>query len=178
MSVSPRYRADLSKFNNMVGMYKDYRKMNPRGTRNYLYRTNYYKLLQAINERMKEYLIYDEGTLNLPEGMGSLYIVGQKKEYLDADGNFKKSCRIDWKSTLEMWKGRPDLRGKQFVYHTNEHTNGIVYRVFWEKRFVRGKNKIFYNFEESSAFKKDRVARLRNPDATIGYFIYHKENDN
>ena len=46
---------------------------------------------------------------------------------------------IDWPPTVKLWEESPELRGKQFVYFTNDHTGRRRFKV---KRASYGKNKV------------------------------------
>lgn len=66
--------------------------------------------------------------------LGSLKIIGTKM-YMgdDIDGsehNFD-TLYVDWAETYKLWEEHPELKTKQFIRHTNENSNNVIYRVIF-----------------------------------------------
>lgn len=171
MKKNPKHIVDRKTFSDLVDMHLDYRRYNPGRTPGYLTKAEYNKLIQGINERIKDYLIYDEGEVVLPEKMGTLCIVGHKTKVLDANGNIRKHAKKDMNKTWQLWKAHPELRFKQYVYFTNDHTNGMYYKAEWNKRGIGLKHTFPYKFTLLKPAKRELYERLINPDVTPGYFI-------
>lgn len=111
-----------------------------------------------IAERFNEFivdLLIDGQTVKLPERLGSLYIVGTKtKPRLDENGNVQ-GLSPNWKETYKLWNSNPKAKeDKVLVYHFNERTNGIRYKLHWEKKKVFVANKYFYSFVLSRTNKR------------------------
>jgi hypothetical protein len=52
---------------------------------------------------------------------------------------------IDWPSTKKLWSICPECKEReQKVYHLNEHTSGISYRMIWANRGMLVPHKILY----------------------------------
>ena len=52
----------------------------------------------------------------------------------------------NWAKTKELWEKNPEAKAKkQLVYCTNDHTNGIRYKIIWSKRRVLVENKTLYS---------------------------------
>ena len=90
-------------------------------------------------------LAYEGNTVVLPEQMGSIGIIGVKNEFEIAEDGKIKGLPIDWNSTKKLWKDCQECKEKkQLLYHFNEHTNGVVYKLFWSTRDVKVENKRLY----------------------------------
>lgn len=98
----------------------------------------------------------------LPARLGTLEVIGRKvKPKLDSDGKIT-NLAPDWKGTKELWEVCEECKeNKQIVYHFNEHTNGVRYKIHWSKNKVIVKNKILYSLVFSRANKRE-LNRLIN----------------
>lgn len=104
----------------------------------------------AINEEFMEFIVnrlLDGHMIKLPEGLGTLEFVGKKiKPVLDENGNIK-GLSPNWGATNKYWKENPQAKErKEVIYHFNEHTNGVRYKMYWSKKHVFIQNKDFYSF--------------------------------
>lgn len=102
-------------------------------------------------------------TVCLPERMGNLQFVGQKvKPKIDDEGNIK-GLSPDWKKTNELWNNCPECKErKELVFHFNEHTQGLRYRMKWSKKRVFIQNKEYYTFRLSVPNKDRFVQSVEN----------------
>lgn len=94
---------------------------------------NYVKINNMLNKFIID-KVFEGYDVILPARMGILNIVGTKKEIeFDEDGNPK--LPPDWKKTKELWENNPEAKkNRKRMFHTNEHTDGIVYKFFWSKQ--------------------------------------------
>lgn len=98
--------------------------------------------------------LFEEGTVLIPERMGTLNIVGRKVKISFEDGKIK-GLAPDWASTKELWKEDPlAAKEKKLVYHFNEDTNGIRYKFTWSKARVLAPNKTLYNLKMTRTNKR------------------------
>lgn len=74
-------------------------------------------------------------TYVFPYGLGNIHIQRIKFTYkLDEHGNIKSKPSVDWGATRQLWCRDSDARDRKvLVYHTNKHSNGYYYRVFYNK---------------------------------------------
>lgn len=93
--------------------------------------------------------------VNFPQNMGYLTVTGKKRLARFTEDGQIRGLAPDWKKTKELWNERPDLKAKkQLVYCTNEHTNGFVYKYFWNKERAAIEDKAFYSFRLSKPNKQ------------------------
>lgn len=99
----------------------------------------------------------------------------------ESTGEEKEEIRgvsIDWKNTRELWKSDPEagIRGDK-IYHLNEHSNGIRYRICWWTTGMNIANKKLYtlNFTLGPKGNKRRLARLVK-DENKEYLVLSKHN--
>lgn len=129
---------------------------------------------QSFNRRiytdvMKDFLAYlgdtliETGKVVLPKKMGSIEIEGyhQKISY-DEEGHLK-GLAIDWKATKELWNEDEKAKeNKQCVYHLNENTNGVKYKIKWFKTKIFASNKTSYNFIMNRSIKRRVAASIKS----------------
>jgi len=106
--------------------------------------------MQFISEKVLE-----GENVELPVRMGNLQIVGKKiNPKLDENGNIM-NLAPDWVRTKKLWDSDEQAKKeKQIVYHMNEHTNGIRYKVKWEKKRCGVPNKMMYIFKPTRTNKR------------------------
>lgn len=118
---------------------------------------------------MKDFLVYlgdtliETGRVVIPKKMGEIEIQGtpQKITY-DEEGNLR-GLSVDWKATNELWKEDPETKAKkQYVYHLNENTDGIKYKIRWFKKGIFALNKAHYNFIMNRSIKRRVAAAIKN----------------
>jgi len=91
--------------------------------------------------------VLDGEKVKLPEGMGTLYVKGKKiKMRIDPETGGIMGAAPDWVGTKKLWEVCEECKlKKQLVYHLNEHTNGIRYKIFWSRKNNPIKNKSLYS---------------------------------
>jgi hypothetical protein len=102
-------------------------------------------------------MIIDGHMIVLPHKLGSIRLAVRNTPL----GNIDK-LRIDFNESRKMWKERPDLYGKQFVYHTNEHTGGKYIRLFHSHKNVLNRNTQIYKIHACEAQKKLYSTAFKN----------------
>lgn len=88
----------------------------------------------------------------MPFRLGTIGIIQIKKriKFDENDKLITKGISVDWKKTYDLWKklypgrigrdGYKDIKGKQVVYYTNEHTDGRIFKLHWKKKYCNIKN--------------------------------------
>lgn len=96
---------------------------------------DYVKINNAFNKFLVD-KVFEGYDVVIPAKLGIISIVGTKKELqFDDDGN--PLLPPDWKKTKELWDSNPEAKkNKKRIFHTNEHSDGIVYKFFWSKEKV------------------------------------------
>lgn len=103
--------------------------------------------------------LFARGEVMLPARMGNLDIIGTKPSIEIQDGKIK-GLAPNWAATKELWESDEESRiNKQLVYHFNEETNGIRYRIRWSKNRVMVSNKSLYSLRISRDNKRE-LSRL------------------
>lgn len=112
---------------------------------------------RILNSFFKFYMskLFELGEIVIPERLGKLQIYGKKvKVKFDEEGNLR-GLAPDWKSTKELWERDEEAKeNKQIVYHFNEDTGGVRYKVYWNKTRVLFSNKTLFRLKLSRANKR------------------------
>lgn len=127
---------------NIRKSYKLYKSItkDPIDIKEYIYIANDYNkfLIQQL-------LTGDQ--ITLPAKMGTLMIVG-RKEKITFDENGNPNLAPDWVKTKALWERNLDAKlQKKLIYHTNEHTNGVIFSAVWGKDKVAIENKRLYSLQ-------------------------------
>jgi hypothetical protein len=131
----------------------------------------YISIINGLNKFIMQNVL--EGyEVVLPARMGIMSIIGTKQK-ISFDKNGNPILPPDWVKTKELWDRNPEAKErKQLVYHTNEHTGGIRYKLFWSKEKMLVENKGLYNFRLTRENK-----RAINHKVTVEkkeYFVKNK----
>lgn len=129
----------MKKFYNLRDSYKSYKEIstNPVDISLYLSIVNSFMLFLIAK-------LFHTGEIKLPQGMGTISIIGKKQKLKMEDGKIK-GLAPDWKSTKELWEADAEAKtNKQIVYYFNEETQGVRYRFRWSKNRVFLQNKSMY----------------------------------
>ena len=129
---------------NIRKSFKFYRKQKTASNSHVDIKT-YINIANEYNKFIFEKLLTGD-EITLPGRMGSMMIKGRKvKITFDENGNPK--LPPDWVKTKQLWDRSPEAKEKRTkLYHTNEHTNGVIYAVKWSKNAVAIENKRLYSF--------------------------------
>jgi hypothetical protein len=111
--------------------------------------------------------------------LGVFRVRERKLTLLNDNGEVKKSLKADWGKSWDFWRTKyPELtdneiaklKGKQVLYHDNEHTNNCFYSIVWEKRRSVVRNKSIYVFKPMGTLKQKLVNVLKDNDKQIFYY--------
>lgn len=145
--------------------------------KNYYNTRDTYKMYQSVSENpvdVKKYIeivseflkyivcvLFEKGTVILPEKLGVLHIIGKKLKATTEDGKIK-GLAPDWDKTKKLWAIDQQAKdNKQIVYHFNEETNGIRYRIVWAKTKVLVSNKTLYDLKFTRTNKRFLSALIK-----------------
>lgn len=128
-----------------LGM-KDAYRLYKKELTNTVGRNTFMQLVSGFNDFVRNKII--EGHhVSFPEKVGSMYIMGSPVHPKVDEWGKIRGLSVDWKATKEMWSRDPQKKEeKKVIYHFNEHTNGIRYRVRWSKKRMFIRNRDFYMF--------------------------------
>ncbi len=114
----------------------------------------YMKIVADYNKFLIKKVI--EGhIITLPNRLGLLSIIGRKQIIrYDEKGNVK-GLAPDWVKTKQLWEKSPKAKeNKKLVYHTNNNTEGVIYRFFWGKSNALIENKNLYSLRLTRTNKR------------------------
>jgi hypothetical protein len=109
-------------------------------------------IIKDFNKELIRIIIEEGSEFKLPVRMGYFRIQKfRKKIRFKPDGTIdKSSLRVDWNATKKLWakeypgKTMEDLKKiekKPLVYFLNEHTDGYLYKFFWNKKGSNARNR-------------------------------------
>lgn len=132
--------------------YTYYRKSSGEGIPDCDYRNGIPVYLEIISGLMKFIMhkVFSGFDVRLGAKLGTLYVRGSKTvPFIDEEGNIK-GVAPNWGETKKLQARDPIAKeNRTIVYCFNEHSNGIGYRLHWNKEGVIIKNKSLYGFSFS-----------------------------
>ena len=85
-----------------------------------------------------------------------------KKQKVKFDENGEPLLPVDWKRTIELHKKHPEYREEgRMIYHTNDHSNNVRYKLFWSKNGMVVKNKELYSLRFTKPNKRRTACLIR-----------------
>jgi len=90
---------------------------------------------------------------------------------LNKKGEIANKLKPDWPKTYELWnkkypgkspKELKEIKNKPLVYHLNEHTDGYVFKWYWDKITSNVKNQTAYSFEPIRTIKREAAKAWKN----------------
>lgn len=151
---------------NIRQSYKFYRK-NKIITNSPVDIKTYIDIANEYNKFLFEKLLTGDEIV-LPGRMGTIMIVG-KKHKITFDENGIPKLPPDWVKTKQLWDRNPEAKAqKKRLFHTNEHTNGVIFSVLWGKRNVAIENKRLYSLRLARTNKRTINKMIKQG---VEYFI-------
>lgn len=126
---------------NIRDSYKQYKKQNDNAVDIKIY----VLLTGEYNKFLIEKVLEGE-EVSLPSRLGTFLIIGRKQKItFDEKGNVK-GLAPDWVKTKKLWDSNSKAKEKrQLVFHTNDHTDNIRYKILWSKNRSLVENKTLYS---------------------------------
>jgi len=129
--------------------YKLYKKesSNPQDVKTYL----------SVGEAYREFLlskVLEGEEVVLPARLGTLKVVGSKRKLSFTKEGVPKLAP-DWVKTKALWERNPEAKlTKKRIFHTNEETSGVIYRLQWSTNRYAIENKTVYSFRLTRTHKR------------------------
>jgi len=102
--------------------------------------------------------------------LGVFAVVGKKvRVKIDEETGKVRGLMVNWKATNELWASNPELRRKEYVYYTNDHTNGVKYNLVWWKTNMNIGNKHLYSFTFCKPLRKELSASINEGKEYLVY---------
>lgn len=137
----------------------------------------YNKLIKEVNKKIINYL-YQGFEVALPYKLGVLRINKIEPIYVfNEDGTLnvkKSSTRVDWGTTNKLWKEKPELANKTYIYHENYKTNGYYFKIAWLRPANNLKGLLkYYKFVPSRTLRLNFKTYTDSPEFNLhNYFTY------
>lgn len=143
----------------------------------------YSSLIKEINESVSNAVIYKGYEFKFPNLRFALSIVKKKqKPRFDENGNpITKWLPVDYQETKKLWaKLYPDKTEEEIlqipnrprVFNRNKHTNGYVYRWYFNKFPSNCINKSAYYFEPTRTNQRNLAKFIKSEDFTDIFYEY------
>ena len=140
----------------------------------------YSAVIKEFNNRLADALIVDALEFRMPYRLGKLRIKKYKQKIkIKENGEIdKKNMPVDWKKTNDLWKKQyPDktaeeikkIRGKQRIFHLNEHTSGYRCFLFWDRISCNVPNNRVYSVV-FTFYNRRKLASMLQTDCKINYY--------
>lgn len=121
----------------------------------------YVSIVNGYMKRLTKYLL-DGYDVRLGAKMGVLGIRGRRLTATIGEDGKIKGLPIDWKATMEYWKKYPEKQAeKEYVFHFNEHSDGLTYKMVWFQAKSLFKNKFLYAFKFATGNKRALGRRIK-----------------
>jgi hypothetical protein len=131
------------------------------------------KIISRYFELTQEDLSFGN-TIQLGVHLGDLYVVKIKREvHMNEKGDLINNLPVDQKATNALWAQKPELRGKKFVRHMNNHSSGFLFKLKHYTFSSNLKNKSIYNFKFSRTLKGKLSNNIKNKEVQA-YEIQNK----
>lgn len=139
--------------NNIISSYKHY-KVDNKAKIKIVSKSDYNLILQLFFKFLSNKIIQGVD-IRLPFGIGMLGVRGCKPKLTIDDNNNIKNITPDWKATKELWETNEKAKLEKYVVpNSNEHSDGIRYKLKWFKRNSLILNKNVYTFRLSRENKR------------------------
>lgn len=109
----------------------------------------YRDIVKDLNLELRDKILKKSLDFKMPSRMGYIGIRKNKTVYkIDESGKVKCNLSVvNWPATKEMWKNNPEAKAqKKLVKVLNEHSDGYVYRWYYNKFTANYKWKSAYCF--------------------------------
>lgn len=122
----------------------------------YLTRKEYSEIIKEFNSKIVDLMLFDAFIYKMPCSLGRISIRKKKVEpYFDKDGNLINKLPVNRKETKQLWTEYPELTNKKFVYHHNEHSDGYIAKLHYEKKYAKFVGKSQYFFKPTRTIKQE-----------------------
>lgn len=138
-------------------------------------KSKFNNIISDYNSYLGDSIINDL-EIQLPFRLGKLEMIKQKREvFLDDNGKVINTNPPDWKATNHLWKNNKEAKEKKIlIRHTNKHTGGYVFSIYYNKSKAVYKNKKIYFFKPIRKISRSINKRI-NDYSKVKYDTYIKK---
>jgi len=143
-------------------------------------RQTFSNIIKDFNLELARLIIEEAEEFKMPANLGKVRIrkYMRRIRFLE-DGTIDKRYHSpDWQKCWELWEREypgkskdeiKEIKGKPMVYHTNEHTEGFVFRLYWDKYGSAIINRQMYSIVLTFTNKR-RIAALIKSNPNTNYY--------
>jgi len=136
--------------------YKEIRKINDQ---KYVNKTTYLKIISLFFLFIKTTIL--QGRTIEFKHLGELSISGLKPK-IKFDKDNRPKLPPDWGASRKLWAENPEAKAKkQILFHFNDDTGFVRYKLFWNKLKVPLMNKIYYSLVAARKFKREISSNIK-----------------
>lgn len=138
----------------------------------YLTAAMYSKIVSEVNQQIRDLILYQSESIQLPYRMGTWGIrKNKRKPYYDAEGNLINTLPVDWDGTINLWESNPEAKEKKtLVRHLNKHSKGFVMKWVYLKAHATFKWKSAYRFIPCRTITTTLAKIVKDVDNDIDYY--------
>jgi hypothetical protein len=139
----------------LADYYKHYKSITS-GTNAYLNHKKYGEILNDILVGISGAMATQMYDFKLPHNLGRI-ITRKYRPLIKYDENGDPFIKrpINWGATKALWVDYPELKKVQFVYHTNNHSNGYIFVIIYRKHGCMFRNRLYYTAQINRAIKRN-----------------------
>jgi len=139
----------------------------------------FYKITLEFNEAITDKMIDNNFVFSMPYKLGMIGIIKKKPKLIVLKNKIVGNIRKDFGASRKLWKQQyPDLtmqeiykiKNKKYIYYTNEHTDGYIYKFKWLKETASFKNSNIYKFNICIKKARKLAQILKNNTLNIDYY--------
>ena len=146
-------------------IFQLYKKMRSSNNKESVSNKEFTKIVVEFNKRVID-KIYKGLVFKVPFNLGIIGIIKSKTVIeFDEDGEInpiKSTLSTDWGTTLKLWRERPELMHKKYIYCENLHTEGVRYKIMWKRAFMHNRASRVYKFIPVRWFKRGLAKFIKN----------------
>jgi len=150
-------------------------------------RQTFSNIVKDFNLELARIIIEEAEEFKMPANLGTVRVRKYKRSIkLNKDGSINTiSSSVNWEATRKLWlKEYPEyadeikskymptlklIKNKPMVYHLNEHTEGFVVRLFWNKYGSAIINRQMYSIVLTFTNRR-RIAALIKSNPNTNYY--------
>ncbi len=140
-------------------------------------------VIKDLNQAISDLIIYEGYEFKIPGRLGFISIIKKKSKLkLSEDGKVDtRYLPVDFKATRELWKRLyPNLTEAEIleipdrkrVFHTNDHSNGFIFRWHFNKFTSNATNKSVYYFKPSRTNQRALSSHIKSEDFENIYYEF------
>lgn len=143
---------------------KDYFSFYRKNYTNLVNNSVYRKVLRSMNKKLAYKIATIPYDLKIPRAMGIMKVRKYYPEFrILPDGTYKNKMAINFKETLNLWEEDGEAKELKIkIYYENEHSDGFIFRIHYDKWQAKYSNKSCYCFRPNRGMKSLLGNNIKN----------------